>query len=67
MKHAPEEMIPILKAILEQQRNQPGQTAACESATLYTILQHHPSLDIAINDHMVREKDRITAEAGQSE
>jgi hypothetical protein len=56
MNHAPAEMMPILKAILEQQRNQPGQAAAYESAALYTILQHHPSLDIAINDHTVRSR-----------
>ena len=56
MNHAPQEMMPILKAILEQQKNQPGQASGYESAALYTILQHHPSLDIATNDHSVRSK-----------
>ena len=56
MNHAPQEMMPFLKAILEQQKSQPDQAAAYESAALYTILQHHPSLDIATNDHSVRSK-----------
>lgn len=56
MNPAPQEMMPVLKAILEQKKSQPDQAAACEAAAFYTILQHHHSLDIATNDHTVRSR-----------